>query len=848
MVNSPPRLPDGFEIGKGLDGFTLGIIIKFVLKNIWTKKLRTFLIIFSVMLSSALYFATEALSGTVADMFVERMRVYFGTADLMIYPTQDSPSSFLHQNRAEMFAEELEYIVGSIQTGGTIIHQRESLEATIKGFTLPELQKLNPFYLAEQYKLYPFQGKKIILSKYTADEYGFKLGDYLEIEVLGAKRKFLIAALAEPVGPFQHDGQNINAVVPLDTLATILNARGKVTTLYLKVKDPARKGELMEKLAAAYPRYQVRETITAREIEESTKALTTTFQMVGTVVLFMAVYIISTSFKVITRERLPVIGTFRSIGATRRMTNLVLLAESIMYGIIGGILGCSLGLLLLYLIMLQIRPVYMDMVPVTLQYTPQQLGTAFFLAVLISFVSSLRPILKTAKIPVKEIIFDTINKPRSRKRWKPVLGIILIALAFLLPPYIPFQLLLPVSMLLIFGTVTGFIFAVPLFTRIFLAMLARINRYLFGNEGILAAKNLRENKGVLNNITLLAIGISGLLMINTISFSVAEEVTNFYRNCDFQIWFWTWPADRGTESLLRTIDGVDSTYGIYTGNFVEITNLNDRINLLHGANPHKHLDFWPINVDPALLAELDTGRKILLTNSLKERLQVQKGDLLTLKMERGERQYQVIGFFDSLMWNGSYGLIAERYLKMDMKKQYYDDLFIKTNKDPHVVSATIKARFQRRSLYLQTIDQLEAGDRQANASIFNVMRGFSLLALVIGIFGVFNNLIISFLERQRSIAMLRSIGMSKRQGIKMFFIEALSGGLIGGIIGALCGYALISISPMILKAVAGSFPIHHSLSLYLSSIIAGIIITVIASTSPAFKSSKLDLVTTIKYE
>ena len=60
------------------------------------------------------------------------------------------------------------------------------------------------------------------------------------------------------------------------------------------------------------------------------------------------------------------------------------------------------------------------------------------------------------------------------------------------------------------------------------------------------------------------------------------------------------------------------------------------------------------------------------------------------------------------------------------------------------------------------------------------MRGFSLLALVIGIFGVFNNLIISFLERQRSIAMLRSIGMSKRQSIKMFFIEALTGGLDRG--------------------------------------------------------------------
>lgn len=93
------------------------------------------------------------------------------------------------------------------------------------------------------------------------------------------------------------------------------------------------------------------------------------------------------------------------------------------------------------------------------------------------------------------------------------------------------------------------------------------------------------------------------------------------------------------------------------------------------------------------------------------------------------------------------------------------------------------------------------------------MRGFSLLALLIGIFGVFNNLIISFLERRRSLAVLRSVGMSKNQALKMFFIEALTGGLIGGIIGALCGYILISISPLILRAIAGllGIPLHKSL-------------------------------------
>jgi putative ABC transport system permease protein len=826
----------------------LAIIIKFVLKNIWEKKLRTTLILVSIMLSAALYFATEALADTTKDMFVERMRVYYGTADLIIYPNQDSPSHFLYRNRAEQFADDYAYLAGSIETAGNLRINQENLRLFIQGFTLPELQKLNPFVLASEANLYPFRGKKVILSKQTAEEYGFKLGDYLELELFGSKRKFFVAALAEPVGPFQYDGQNITAVVPLDTLATILGVRGQVYTLYVKAKDPARKGELQEKLAAAYPRCQIRETITGREMEEYTKSLTTTFQMMGMVVLFMAVYIIYTSFKVITRERLPMIGTFRSIGATRRMTSWVLLTESLMYGLIGGLLGCVFGLGLLYLIIVAIRPAFMKTVAVSLQYSPRQLGAAMLLALVISFLSSLAPILKIAKIPVKEIIFNSISKSRKRKRWKPIVGVILIGSALFLPPYIPFHLFLPVSMVLIFASIIGFIYLTPLLTSLFLKVFARIYLHVFGNEGILAAKNLRGNKSVLNNISLLALGISSLLMINTISFSVAKEITDFYRDGHFAIWFWTPRADRTTEALLHRIDGVEGVCGIYTGNQIEITNRQERINLLHGINIHKYTDYWDFDLDPIILAQLDTGRNILITNTLRERLQVQTGDLLTLKTNRGERDYQIIGFFDSLMWNGSFALIAERYLKMDLYKQYYDDLFIKTSKDPDLIAAAIQQRFKRQNPYISTLEQMKASDVKNNASILNVMKGFALLALVIGIFGVFNNLIISFLERQRTLAIFRSVGMSRKQSIKVFFIEALTGGVIGGLIGTMSGYILISLSPLILKAVASNIPIHHSLSFYLLAIGAGIIITVTASTSPAFKSSKLNIVNAIKYE
>lgn len=806
------------------------------------------MILISIMLSAALYFATEALSDTAKEMFVERMRVYFGTADFWIFPTSDSPSRFLHQNRAEEFAEDCAYIVGSIETSANLTFNRETLSFGVKGFTLPELQKMNPFLLAVEENLYPFQGRKLILSKQVAEEYGFRLGDYLELELLGAKRKFLVAALAESTGPFQYDGRNINVIVPLDTIASILGVRGRVFTLYVKAQDPTRKEELLEKLTAAYPRYWVRTTITSKEMKEYAKSLTTTFQMMGTVVLFMAIYIIYTSFKVITRERLPMIGTFRSVGASRRMTNLVLITESLMYGLIGGLLGCLLGIGLLYLIMIIIRPALMRTVAVSLHYSPRQLGAALLLALAIAFISSLWPILKISKVPVKEIIFNSINKSGKRKHWKPVVGFLLIAGGVFLPPFIPFRLFLPVSLVLIFATIIGFIYLTPALTNLFLRVFGRVYLHIFGNEGVLAAKNLRGNKGILNNISLLAVGISCLLMINTLSFSVAKEITDFYRDSRFAIWFAIPRANRETETLLHRVDGVEGACGIFTANYIEVANRQDRINLIYGVNKNQFADYWDFDLESMLLDELDSGRNIIITNTLRERLQVRKGDHLLLKTNRGERNYRIIGFFDSLMWNGSFALIAERYLKMDMNKRYYDQIFIKTGKDPDLVAAALKKRFARWNPYIMTSREMKANDMQSNASMFNVMIGFSLLALTIGIFGVFNNLIISFLERRRALAILRSVGMSKRQSLKIFFIEALTGGLIGGIIGAQCGYLLLLLSPLVLKGIGANISIHHSVSFYLSAIGLGIIITIAASTSPAFKSSKQNLVEAIKYE
>lgn len=49
----------------------------------------------------------------------------------------------------------------------------------------------------------------------------------------------------------------------------------------------------------------------------------------------MSVFIIYSSYKVITLDRLPVIGTFRSIGAEKKTVTRIFLLESLLYGSAG---------------------------------------------------------------------------------------------------------------------------------------------------------------------------------------------------------------------------------------------------------------------------------------------------------------------------------------------------------------------------------------------------------------------------------------------------------------------------------------------------------------------------------
>ncbi|SES98661.1 putative ABC transport system permease protein [Natronincola peptidivorans] len=839
----------------------MGILIKYIIKNIFEKKFRTFIIVISVTLSAALFFASSAISGTITSMYEAQIKMQTGKADLLINPNQQSPSDFFSIQQQPI--DGVAYIVGDVSVGGNYMLPKAEAQASkiqsqrlhLRGFDLEDLEVLNPINFSKYAVDREFKGNHIILSSVFAEKYAFDVGDTIDIEIRGTNRRLVVWGIARPTGLFRIHPQSdsMTAVMPKDTLASLYNVRSRVNSAYVVLEEGAEVEKVKNTLSSLYPRYTVGEPFSSEELAEYLNVIVVPFFLMTTMVLFISIFIIYSTFKVITVERLPIIGTFRSIGATKRMTDAVLIGESLTYGVLGGVLGNLLGIGILYLMtdLLASDP-WSGRMDVTMEFGLGHMIAAFLLAVGVAFISSWIPIARTSKIPIKDLVLNMVEGKTRKKRWKVYAGIGFILFSIIAPRISPKFMALPASTISMLLSTMAVIMFVPYITKGFLQFLEKIYESLFGNEGILAAKNLNDNKNILNNISLLAIGISALLMINTLSHSVSIEVLQAYNDWDFDIMVSVHEGDRNTEQILRAVEGVAATYGTFeTWEGVKVADVDYRIRYIQGIDTNKYRDYVAFRTegDPdRVLQQLDEGRNIIVANMAKERLGLKVGDTITLEMKSGNRSYHVIGFHDSIMMNGSNALISERYYKMDMQQPYFDTMYVKTSKNPDDVLVDIQTKFMRRGMWGSTVADMEQRNTESNNQIFLILKAFSVLAMLIGIFGVFNNYMISFIERKRSIAILRSVGLSKKQTLKMILVESLTGGLIGGVVGIIGGTLMLSSIPYVMKAIQIPIGIHYAKSFFINAVIGGIIIAVLASVSPASKTSKLNIIEAIKYE
>ena len=843
----------------------MNIILKYIFKSMWERKAYTALIIFSITISSAMFFASISISQTLVNIQMDTWRNTYGYADIIIHAGSGSPSPYFYASSAEKYGPNMEYIISELSGYASYCDTTgEKIGVSMKGIGLEDLQLLTPVTIYEQYNLYPFKGMKTIISKAASEKYRLNTGDRIQLDINGARYRFTICAITGSTGPFINEGREVCAIIPIDSLRSIYNVRGRVDLIYLKLKNPALKSKLIYRLTGDYNRFTVKEPFTESQIKSQTDKVVTPVLIVTIILSFMSIFIIYSTFRIIILERLPVIGTFRSIGATGRASFTVLTLEGIMYGVIGGLLGCASGIALLYVMSVVTNP-GMDAKITNVQFTGGQLFGAFSMAVVLSLVGSMIPIIRVFRVSIKDIINNTAQEKHVGKTRNLIFGIIISATAISIPFFVSGSTAKWIDAVCIILLLIGMILLVPHTAKIFIKLFEPFYFLLFGNEGILAAKNLKENKSVLSNVSLLVIGISSMFMISTINYSETRQILDCFDRCLYDIYMEVPHAGRSMVNALLSIEGVEGVCASYYEKAVGVTGKDEPIWHVQGIDTDKFLSYNELRISGSspgasgnssqLIKELDKGRNIMLTTTLKDRFEVDAGDVITLKIRSDwgavvEHPYKIIGFFENITpgrW--SYSLISERNFRLDMGNSSYGPIYIKSSGNVSEAVSSLQTAFARRKPSILTVESMKEETLQNNRQLFVILEGFSLITLTAGTFGILNNMIIGFIQRKRHFAVLRSIGMSRVQVVKMILVESITAGMLGGLAGISAGVIITSmIVPQVIEALQIETRIYYSGSIFAVCFLAGVCTTVIASIGPALRLVKLNLVEALKIE
>jgi len=141
------------------------------------------------------------------------------------------------------------------------------------------------------------------------------------------------------------------------------------------------------------------------------------------------------------------------------------------------------------------------------------------------------------------------------------------------------------------------------------------------------------------------------------------------------------------------------------------------------------------------------------------------------------------------------------------------------------------------------VKQVAATEMGMMERMNNFMMALAGVTLAVGLFAVVNTMMASVHERIKDIGIMRAVGASRRQIIKVFIYEAIIIGIVGGIFGYVAGTLLAyAVGPLIFEGTAIAYvPRYFPLSLALATFVA-----VISTVYPAFRATRIKVADSLR--
>ncbi len=808
------------------------IIITHILRNIKEKKGRSLLIILSLMIASVVFILNLTIPNQIVETKAKQSRDAIGKSDVLV-------ASYVpfNINDIKLSNEESKIVgVNDLYT----IHKDKTL--VIYGTDIKEASNIN---LIDNIDLLD---NEIIISKTTADKYKYKLNDIITIDLMDSKYELKIKDIVEAKGLLSF--KSLSGIINNDTYNKITSdENNKYRTYYIDVLNNEKVDDVKKYIQDNNDKkeYMVEKLVDEEKIREDnyyTQFILLVIMIMATIMIF---FVVNTLNKMIVMERMPVIGTFRSVGASKFKMNMLLVLENSIYGLLGGSVGALVSILINnFAASMLTGTTIKASVPVN------NLISGIIFTICLEVFMSLALIIKSNKYSIKEIMFEGKNSKAGFNIKESIISFILILLSIITYFVIgdTNSLLSALSLIMFWVGIAYFIPTMMLFLS---KIICGIAKMINSGSLLMAGKNLGFNKLLISSTRLVVISTSIMLVIVNISMSFNSMIDSY--KVQFSGYDGTIRDISKKYNEYASINNVDNVKNIeYTFMYSndDIT-YNDGKTLDAGpmflgmdkSNPSiKQLDYKinDLKDDECLFDEI-----LLKNNNLKV------GDTIDfyLKTQDSHIKVKIVGTVNSYYMSTQREIVV---LTNDVFKQkitevpFSIEFSVNDNNKVRDTIELIERELKDPDITIWTIDDFCNIQRKNINSFMSLFYIIIALSLILSFVGIINNQLISFMERTKEIAVLNSICMSKSQLRRMLVIENITSNIVACVFGF--GVSIMSLRYMnkLMYGIKMYTDVQYQYNVGL--MIMGIVLVVLLSTVivPIKKMKKINVVEAIKYE
>lgn len=820
----------------------MNIILKTSLKNIFGKPLRTLLVVFSIFLCSICAMVCFDFVSS-AEKLLGGSALGLSKADCLLaandYSVKGLPEGFPECETVEIVANS-EKLYRPIEGEYNYMSYDKLAIYGVNVESAVNMEFIDPVEL----NLY----ETVITGKF-AERYGYSVGDKMIVhDRQDEEVELTIVGISHTENNYFIS--KYTAIVNEETSSIISCGRNNASIVIIDILNQDEALDGVRRIEEFYPTGIILNFIVDESMEATLHQLLLYFYLIFAITFLLVIFVTASICNRIVSERMPFIGTLRSLGMSNAKTGRILLLENTLYALLGSIPGIILYGIIRYPVLNSIFGVQREGTSFKTDIPPMSVFVIIAViigSILIECAIPFKAIMKALKTSIRDIIFDNRDTAYKFSKTGLIIGLVLVA-----------------------GAVVSAFFSKDLGGAIIcmicsVTALALLYPWIFkGITGLI--KNLADKKenaklslACVESISRKSTVGSGVLCVTaaamcvivftfvqsaTMSISTNEFTSDVVLTCNDKMKAYT---------FVDKLEGVTETEVIYTSvDSITINDMDvaDRETATFYALPENGFKYF--TAFPELPATMENGT-IIVSDEYAEKKGLNIGDTITITYSPTAfvpivREYKIVSFCSS-----------ESLFAMDcffLSERDYKEVFKDTPgyilimcENPARVANLIRTYAVNSYSEVKTQDEIRKDEATANAKMRALTIGIILISVGMTLIGMASNQLIGFEGRKKECAVMLSTAMGRGALSGILFREMLITSLTASTIGTSVGVLMVFI---LNNATSASEEMEMAIELDPILTIGFFIFLVVAFTAtvlfPIKNLRKLKIAEQIKYE